>query len=216
MREECTSFAEKLTSLFSEIIFKTMSVQLLRDLEELDITLSQLQALTHVGERQKCSVGDIAEGLGVTHPAAVKMVDRLLKKGLISRSVSPADHRQAEIQITPEGRRLVNAVRLERTQRLSRVLDQMSPADRRALIMGLERFVEASTDARALDRICRSCQTLLPTDCKDWIPEAGLRPAALGASLLALGGEAAGRPASSEPSAKRQAPSAGGAKRRPW
>lgn len=171
MREECTSFAEKLTSLFSEIIFKTMTVQLLRDLEELDITLSQLQALTQVGERQKCSVGEIAEGLGVTHPAAVKTVDRLLKKGLITRSVSPDDHRQAEIQITFEGRRLVNAVRLERTQRLSRVLDQMSPEDRKGLITGLERFVEASMDTRALDGICRSCQTLLPTDCKDWIPE---------------------------------------------
>ena len=186
MREACSSFAEKLTGLFSEIVFKTMTVQLLRDLEELDITLSQLQALTHVGERVKCSVGEIADGLGVTHPAAVKTVDRLLKKGLITRSVSAADHRQAEIQIAPEGRRLVNAVRLERTQRLARVLDQMSPADRRALILGLERFVEASMDARALDCICRSCQTLLPTDCKDWIPEDAVG-AALGRSAASGG-----------------------------
>ena len=40
MREEY-SFAEKLTSLFSDIIFKTMTVQLLRELDDLDITLPQ-------------------------------------------------------------------------------------------------------------------------------------------------------------------------------
>jgi DNA-binding MarR family transcriptional regulator len=172
MREECFKFADRLAGLFSEIIFKTLTVKLLRDLEELDITLSQLHALTHVGERRHCSIGAIADGLGVTHPAAVKMVDRLLKKGLVSRSVSSTDHRQAEIQITPEGRELVHRVSLERTERLARVLERMTPEDRLGLIRGLERFVAASLDSRALDEICRCCQTFLPTDCKDWIPEA--------------------------------------------
>ena len=95
MREECTSFAEKLTGLFSDIVVKTMTVQLLRELDELDITFSQLQALTYVAERGKCSVGALAEGLGVTHPAAVKLVDKLAKKELVTRAVGrggpPAD-----------------------------------------------------------------------------------------------------------------------------
>jgi MarR family transcriptional regulator, organic hydroperoxide resistance regulator len=169
MREECTKFAEKLSSLFSEIIFRTLTVQLLRELEELDITLPQLQALTHVGERQKCSIGEIADGLSVTHPAAVKMVDRLVKKGMLTRSISSSDHRQAEIQITAGGRELVNTVRRERTERLSRVLEQMPADERAAMIQGLERFVTiALRNEGALDAICCSCQTLLPTDCKDW------------------------------------------------
>ena len=46
MREECTSFAEKLTGLFTDIVIRTMTVQLLRDLDELGITFAQLQALT--------------------------------------------------------------------------------------------------------------------------------------------------------------------------
>src|SRR5437870_360146 len=121
MREECTSFAEKLTGLFSEIVIKTMTVQLLRELDELDITLSQLQALTHIAERRKCTVGAIAEGLGVTHPAAVKLVDKLVKKDLVTRGIGAADHRQSEIAATAEGLRLVNQVRQERTQRLTQV-----------------------------------------------------------------------------------------------
>lgn len=169
MREECTSFAEKLTALFSDIVVKTMTVQLLRELDEMEITLSQLQALTHVAERQKCSVGSIAERLNVTHPAVVKLVDKLVRKGLVTRNVAAADHRQSEIAITPEGRRLVNQVRQERTQRLVGVLDRMCPEERQALIHGLQAFVTAALrDQGALDALCLSCQALLPTDCTDF------------------------------------------------
>jgi DNA-binding MarR family transcriptional regulator len=172
MREECTSFAEKLTGLFSDIVFKTLTAQLLREADELDITLPQLQGLTCIAERGYCTVGELAERLGVTHVAAVKLVERLVKKELVTRTQSETDHRQSLLRATEEGRRLVIAVRNERTQRLASVLEQMSPQDRLGLIRGLERFVEAaSSDTHALDALCCSCQTLLPTDCKDWIPE---------------------------------------------
>src|SRR5437763_4296203 len=120
MREECSSFAEKLTGLFSDIIVKTMNVQLLRDLEEMGITVSQLQALTLVAERRSHSVGELAERLAVTHPAAVKLAQRLHDKGLIDRSTPESDHRQSVLTATCHGRELVNRIRRERAQRLSR------------------------------------------------------------------------------------------------
>ena len=169
MREECTSFAEKLTGLFSDIVLKTMTVQLLRELDDLDITLSQLQALTLVAERRKCSVGALAEGLGVTHPAAVKLVDKLARKELVVRGIAAEDHRQSHITATAEGRRIVNEVRRARTQRLEAVLDRMSPEERHDLIHGLQSFVTAALrDEGALDRLCVSCQALLPSDCDDF------------------------------------------------
>ena len=38
----------------------------------------------------------------------------------------------------------------------------------------------ASRDGRALYSLCHSCQTLMPTDCKDWIPEAAVAEALAG------------------------------------
>lgn len=169
MREECTSFAEKLTSLFSDIIVKTLTTDLLRELDDLDITLSQLHALTHVTERGKSSIGAIAEALGVTHPAAIKMVEKLAVKELVVRGVAAADHRLSEITPTSEGRRLVNRVRRERAERLTSVLAQMPAPDRQALIRGLQGFVTAALrDTAVLDGLCLSCQSLLPTDCEDY------------------------------------------------
>lgn len=169
MREECTSFAEKLTGVFSDIVVKTMTVQLLRELEELDLSLSQLQALTHVAVARRCSVGMLAEALGVTHPAAVKLADKLARKGLLTRGVDPVDHRQTTLEATPEGIRLVSRVREERAHRLEQVLDRMTADERQALIQGLQGFVTAATrNEGALDQLCVSCQTLLPTECDDF------------------------------------------------
>lgn len=169
MREACTTFAEKLTGVFSDIVLKTLTVQPLRELDDLDVTLSQLQALTLVAERRRCSVGALAEGLGVTHPAAVKLVDKLARKGLVSRGVAADDHRQAALEPTAEGRRIVNEVRKARTERLEGVLDRMCAEDRQALIHGLQCFVTAALrNEGALDQLCVSCQAVMPTDCDDF------------------------------------------------
>ncbi len=172
MREQCHSFAEKLTGLFSDIIFKTMTAQVLRDLDDLDITLPQLQALTLLAERGKCSVGELAERLQVTHPAAVKLVNRLEEKAFVTRTPSPADQRQSDLRVTGAGLQIVNTIRQERIHRVAHVLDQMEGEERRALIRGLEAFVTtALSDDGALDQICWSCQTLLPRDCEDFPSE---------------------------------------------
>src|SRR5262245_6251850 len=138
MREECGAFAEKLTGLFSEIVFKSMTVGLLREMEALDVTVSQLQALAWIAERGECSVSEIAAGLGVTHPAVIKLLHRLQEKELVARSLCDRDHRQAAIAVTDAGRDLVNRVRAARSERLARVLERMSDEDRQALIRGLE------------------------------------------------------------------------------
>jgi hypothetical protein len=87
----------------------------------------------------------------------------------MTRGVHPADHRQTSLETTPEGRRLVNRVREERSHRLEQVLDRMSAEERQALILGLQGFVTAATrNQGALDQLCVSCQTLLPTECTDF------------------------------------------------
>lgn len=178
MRSDCSSYTEKLTGLFSDILNRTMSANLLRVLEERDITLSQLQALTFIAEGSPRSIGDTAAGLGVSHPAAVKLVDKLSRKGLVTRASALEDHRRTEVSVTGAGRELVNFIRHERMRRLQEVLDRLEEDERRALIEGLQAFVTAALrDERCLDMLCVSCQTLLPSDCDDFrrqVTEKGL------------------------------------------
>lgn len=169
MRSDCGSFAEKLTGLFSDIVYRTMTADLLRVLDERDITHSQLLALTFVAEGRQRSIGSIAAGLGISHPAAVKLIEKLARKGLVIREPGVVDHRRTEVSVTGEGRELVNFLRRERVRRLQEVLDRLGTEERQALIEGLQAFVTAALrDERCLDALCASCQALLPTDCDDF------------------------------------------------
>lgn len=54
------------------------------------------------------SMKDLAEQLLLTHHAAVQLVDRLSKSGLVKRSPSRDDRRSVLLDLTPQGARLLD------------------------------------------------------------------------------------------------------------
>jgi DNA-binding MarR family transcriptional regulator len=87
------------------------------------------------------------------------MLNRLVRKGLVSRHGNPADRRFVEVQITEKGERITRQVEEERVARLKQVLDEMSPEDRQALIDGLRAFIVTAVekDNRMIEEICLRC-----------------------------------------------------------
>jgi DNA-binding MarR family transcriptional regulator len=68
------------------------------------LTARQHQALLAIKGypgRQRVSVGELAERLGLRHHSVVGLLDRLASRGLIRRRTSSADRRQVLIQLTP-------------------------------------------------------------------------------------------------------------------
>jgi len=49
------------------------------------------------------SIGALAERLQIQHHSAVELVDRLVDRGLVTRSRAPSDRRQALIRLTASG-----------------------------------------------------------------------------------------------------------------
>lgn len=80
-------------------------------------------------DRDHATIGELAEALELKHHSAVGLVDRLVKRQLVQRSVSPADRRRIEVRLTGRGEALI--------QRLSAVhlreLRQLRPELRRLL-----------------------------------------------------------------------------------
>jgi len=67
------------------------------------LTPRQHQALLAIKgypQRQRVSVGELAERLGLRHHSVVGLLDRLASRGLITRQASPADRRQVLIELT--------------------------------------------------------------------------------------------------------------------
>ena len=83
--------------------------------------------------------GEIARRMVRRAPDLTRMLDRLVRMGLVERAKGEKDHRQSLARITDKGRALLEELR-PKVQRMNQLLaDRMSPEDARQLVSLLER-----------------------------------------------------------------------------
>lgn len=87
-------------------------------------------------------VVEVAEGLGVTHSTASRLVSRAVEAGMVVRSGSAVDPRRVALRLSAEGERLVTASRRFRAGRLGAALAGWPPGDVGALADLLTRFAD--------------------------------------------------------------------------
>ena len=118
---------------------------------------SHAAALVHLDAYPGESVQALSEVLGVSHPAAVKLADRLVADGLLERRPG-ADHRTRALHLTADGRSAAALVLADRADELTGLLGVLEPAERDKLEPLLEKLVAALAHDRpgALE-VCRLC-----------------------------------------------------------
>ena len=103
-------------------------------------------------------VDALARALSLSHSGAVRLVDQLTQRGLVSRAPSERDRRAVALRLTPAGRRTAHRIAAARHRALADVLAPLSAAERERLGELLGRVVAGQThdhdDAR---RVCRLC-----------------------------------------------------------
>ncbi|MEN6304073.1 MAG: helix-turn-helix domain-containing protein, partial [Armatimonadia bacterium] len=75
----------KLCDIFVNLIERVLTDRALAGAPCHDLSLSQWDAVLFIQRHDSCAIRELAEGLQVSHPAAVKLVERLVRKGLIER-----------------------------------------------------------------------------------------------------------------------------------
>lgn len=103
------------------------------------------------------SIDALARALGLTHSAAVRLVDRLEAEGLVRRERGE-DGRSVAVALTVAGRAAGGDVLREREQALNATLSVLSEAERAELARLHEKLLGGLTTGRAAARtICRLC-----------------------------------------------------------
>ena len=92
-----------------------------------------LATLRRAGTPFQLTPRELAEGTMVTGGAVTKRVDRLVDRGLATRSVSEVDGRGRVIGLTPAGHRLIDEAFTAHMANEHRLLEGLSPADRAEL-----------------------------------------------------------------------------------
>ena len=89
-----------------------------------------LATLRRAGEPFRLSPGELSASTMVTSGAVTKRVDRLVEKGLVKRTVSAADARGREIQLTPQGLALTDELVVRHWDNEDRLLAALGPEER--------------------------------------------------------------------------------------
>jgi DNA-binding MarR family transcriptional regulator len=121
----------------------------LRSLQHVEISLPQYRLLAVLQERGRSSSTQCAKALGVAGSSVTRLADRLHASGHLVRVADPSNRRIVALELTPQGRGLVSAVAARRHRELSRVLDQIDPAERAACAAVLATLHERFHDGRA-------------------------------------------------------------------
>lgn len=114
-------------------------------------------ALVHLQAYPGQPVESLRQVLGISQPATVRLVNRMVGEGLAERRPGP-DRRSVALCLTDPGQAAATAVLVRRSQSLAHLLEVLDPAQRRALEPLLERLVAGlADDRRQALRVCRLC-----------------------------------------------------------
>ncbi|MFI2347118.1 MarR family winged helix-turn-helix transcriptional regulator [Streptomyces sp. NPDC019443] len=107
------------------------------------VTLPQFRLLVVLSTHGSAKLVVLADRLGVNPSTAMRMLDRLIAAGLADRQINPDNRRETVLQLTREGRRLVEDVTARRRQEITTIVERLAPEQRSALIDALTAFTEA-------------------------------------------------------------------------
>lgn len=88
-------------------------------------TYQALLAIHGYPGRERITIGELAERLQIRHHSAVGMADRLEKQGLVMRRAGEEDRRQVFVQLTPQGKELLEKLVLAHREELRHLWPQL-------------------------------------------------------------------------------------------
>jgi DNA-binding MarR family transcriptional regulator len=123
------------------VLARAMNCAITELSQELEVTPAQVKVLLQLSRKEQMSVGEIADALYVSMPAASEIVDRLVDTGHVSRASDPADRRRVIVSTTTESQRAIDRlVELRRTQ-VRKALLRLSPDERPGAVRTLEALI---------------------------------------------------------------------------
>jgi DNA-binding MarR family transcriptional regulator len=119
-----------------------LNVVVLEQMEK-TIGLAPLRALQSLERLGPSMVTELGNDLDMLVSTASRLSDRLADAGLITRRVSPTNRRATLLELTDDGREVLNELINIRIAALATVTQHMSGEQRQALLAGTRAFTDA-------------------------------------------------------------------------
>ena len=114
------------------------------ELVDLDLTASEINALANLADGRSRSVSELAVATGNRPTTLTSVLDRLERRGHITRGGRPGDRRAVLVQLTPSGRQAAATIRQAITGLERRALGALPAESVAGLHAGLQALTEAT------------------------------------------------------------------------
>lgn len=108
------------------------------ELAALGLTPSEINALANLADGRSRTVSELGAMTGSRPTTLTSVLDRLERRGHVTRGIDPADRRAVRIELTASGRQVAATIRAAITQLEQRALAGLSPRATAGLRAGLE------------------------------------------------------------------------------
>lgn len=122
-------------------------------------------ALAMIGHVPGLPIERLRRALTLSHPGAVRLVDRLVSEGLVVRQQSAEDRRAVALHLTEAGVLACDAILSGRQKRITRALLALSREERESLGKIAEKFL--SNFVQDLDQAYSVCRLCDPKTCQN-------------------------------------------------
>ena len=117
----------------------------MEETKALDITPVQFTVLIALTDHSGADATRISELVAYDRATVGSVIDRLEKKGLLSRKPHSTDRRVKEIFLTAEGKRTANAVKRAMPRISKRTVEGLNTQEQKQLVRLLARLLEANS-----------------------------------------------------------------------
>jgi DNA-binding MarR family transcriptional regulator len=114
-----------------------------RKLEQSGVTVAEWVVMREMFGESQTSPSAVAGKIGMTRGAITKIVDRLLRKNLVTRRESSGDRRYQEIALTAAGKRLIPALAALADENDEQFFHPLSRKERETILSLLKKLVQA-------------------------------------------------------------------------
>jgi len=100
-----------------------------REVHASGVSAGQLSVLGAIRDKPGIGVAELAAREGTSMPSVCGHIDRLEASGLVTRRQGERDRRRVDLEVTPEGLRVLRVIRSKRTAWLSSRLGALAGGD---------------------------------------------------------------------------------------
>jgi DNA-binding MarR family transcriptional regulator len=153
MPDEAHDNTVERTLRFAEKVTRELLPLTPKDALMLDVTTAQLKVMFSIFLSGTIRMGVLARALGVSLPTMTVTVDRMVKRGIVTRENDPEDRRAVSCRLSDYGQQIVNQLWNSARERTKEMLTTLSVEELKVVEEALKILLKAGEMTRSKETI---------------------------------------------------------------